>query len=95
MTETPGAGGTATTDRVSPKPQAEAGGKGSRGGRGPIRRVSLFYREVINELRKVIWPTRTMLVTYTTVVLVFVTVMVAFVAGLDVAFGKGVLAVFG
>ena len=31
-------------------------------------RISLFYRQVIAELRKVIWPTRKELVTYTTVV---------------------------
>ena len=35
-------------------------------------RISLFYRQVVAELRKVIWPTRKELVTYTTVVLVFV-----------------------
>ena len=33
-------------------------------------RVSLFYRQVLAELRKVIWPTRKELITYTTVVYV-------------------------
>jgi preprotein translocase subunit SecE len=58
-------------------------------------RLGLFYRQVVAELRKVIWPTRKELVTYTTVVLVFVSVMTALVALLDILLGKGVLWVFG
>ena len=54
-----------------------------------------FLREVVAELRKVIWPTRKEMITYTVVVIVFVVFMVALVAGLDVLFAKGVLAVFG
>ncbi|GAB2923994.1 preprotein translocase subunit SecE [Rhodococcus aerolatus] len=63
--------------------------------RSPVSRVTRFLREVVAELRKVIWPTRPQLVTYTTVVLVFVAFMVALVAGLDLAFAKGVLLIFG
>ena len=63
--------------------------------RGPVSRVTRFFREVAAELRKVIWPTRKELVTYTSVVLVFVTFMVALVSGLDILFAKGVLALFG
>ncbi len=58
-------------------------------------RVSLFYRQVVAELRKVIWPTRKELMTYTAVVLVFVLVIIAFVSILDFGFGQAVLAVFG
>ena len=58
-------------------------------------RVSLYYRQVVAELRKVIWPTRTQLVTYTVVVIVFVTIMVAILALLDFAFSWAVLEVFG
>lgn len=54
-----------------------------------------FLREVVAELRKVIWPTRNQLVTYTIVVLVFVSFMVALVALLDYLFGRGVLFLFG
>ena len=36
-----------------------------------------FYRQVIAELRKVVWPTQQQLVTYLIVVLVFVLVMIA------------------
>jgi preprotein translocase subunit SecE len=56
---------------------------------------ALFYRQIISELRKVIWPTRKDLVTYTTVVLIFVAIMVAIVYGLDSGFGWVVLEVFG
>jgi preprotein translocase subunit SecE len=62
---------------------------------GRIRSIGTFYKQVIAELRKVIWPTRKELVTYTTVVVFFVFIMVAVVAVFDLAFGKGVLAVFG
>ncbi|MDQ1626751.1 MAG: preprotein translocase subunit SecE [Actinomycetota bacterium] len=58
-------------------------------------RISLFYRQVITELRKVIWPTRKELVTYTTVVMVFVLVVIAYVTVLDFGFSKAVLGVFG
>ncbi|HEX6921473.1 MAG TPA: preprotein translocase subunit SecE [Actinomycetes bacterium] len=58
-------------------------------------RISLFYRQVIAELRKVIWPTRKELITYTTVVIAFVMVVIAYVTGLDFVFSKAVLAVFG
>jgi len=49
----------------------------------------------VAELRKVIWPNRNQMVTYTIVVIVFVSFMVALVAVLDLLFARGVLAVFG
>jgi preprotein translocase subunit SecE len=66
-----------------------------RAKKGMFSRLSLFLREVIAELRKVIWPTRKELITYTGVVLVFVLIMAGIVAAYDFIFGKGVLAVFG
>jgi preprotein translocase subunit SecE len=60
-----------------------------------FKRLARFLREVVAELRKVIWPTRKNLLTYTIVVLVFVTVMVALVFGLDYAFFQGVAFLFG
>ena len=54
-----------------------------------------FYRQVVAELRKVVWPTQQQLVTYFIVVLVFVLAMIGYVSLLDVAFGKAVFAVFG
>ena len=54
-----------------------------------------FYRQVVAELRKVVWPTQQQVVTYFFVVLVFVSVMMAYVAGLDFGLGKAMFAVFG
>ena len=53
-----------------------------------------FYRQVVAELRKVVWPTRTQLITYFWVVLVFVVVVMTIVSLLDLAFGKAVFALF-
>ncbi|HUK72405.1 MAG TPA: preprotein translocase subunit SecE [Streptosporangiaceae bacterium] len=70
-----------------------------RGKSGPKKasRTSpaLYFRQVVAELRRVIWPTRRDLITYTTVVLVFVLVMVGIVTGMDYAFTKLVLGLFG
>lgn len=55
----------------------------------------LFLRQVIEELRKVVWPSRRDLLNYTGVVLVFVVVMMLFVSALDYGIGKLVLLVFG
>ena len=60
------------------------------------KRTSLptFYRQVVAELRKVVWPTQEQLITYFLVVMVFVLVMIAIVASLDLGFGKLVFWVF-
>jgi len=62
---------------------------------GLFGRIGGFVREVVSELRKVIWPTRKELLTYTGIVIGFVTVMVAIVALLDYGFAKAVLFSFG
>ncbi len=62
---------------------------------GLFARVGLFYRQVINELRKVVWPTRKQLTTYTAVVLVFVTFVIAVVSLLDLILTKIIFWVFG
>ena len=69
--------------------------RGGRKPRGPFARVSLFVRQVVAELRKVVWPTRNQLLTYTAVVLVFVSLMIAIVSVLDLVFGWAVLKIFG
>ena len=63
--------------------------------RGPFARLALFIRQVIAELRKVIWPTRKELIAYTTVVLFFVLVMAGIIAAYDFVFTEGVLLIFG
>ena len=66
---------------------------------GPAKRdrttPALFLRQVTVELRKVIWPTRRELRTYTIVALAFVLVMVVIVTSLDYAFTKLVFWAFG
>jgi preprotein translocase subunit SecE len=62
---------------------------------GILGRIWRFFREVVAELRKVIWPTRKELLTYAAVVIVFVTIMLTVVASLDYGFAKAVLFVFG
>jgi preprotein translocase subunit SecE len=74
----------ATSSRTSPKSR-----------NGLLSRLRLFVRQVVSELKKVVRPTRNELITYTTVVLVFVLTVMTFVFGLDFAFGKLVLWVFG
>ena len=58
-------------------------------------RTSLYFRQVVAELRKVIWPSRTELRHYTAVVIVFVTIITTIVALLDYGFAKGILFLFG
>lgn len=55
----------------------------------------LFYRQIVAELRKVVWPTRNELFTYTSVVIVFVLCVIGIVALLDFGFTHAVQAVFG
>ncbi len=63
--------------------------------RGERTNPATFYRQVVAELRKVVWPTQQQLITYFIVVLVFVMAMIAYVSVLDLAFGEGVFALFG
>ena len=58
-------------------------------------RVGLFYRQIISELSKVVWPSRKQLSTYTAVVLVFVSFVIAVVSIFDLAITKLVFWVFG
>ena len=62
---------------------------------GLFSRMSLFLRQVMFELKKVVWPTKEQMVTYTAVVVVFVIIMGLIIAALDFAFVKLVLLIFG
>jgi preprotein translocase subunit SecE len=92
--------------RSAPAPSGDGGATAGKGRATAVRdgratraslpsRLARFLREVVAELRKVIWPTRKQLVSYTIVVLVFVSFMVALVAGLDFVFARAVLFLFG
>jgi len=60
-----------------------------------FQRIALFYRQVLNELRKVVWPSRNMLTTYTAVVLVFVTFVITIVSIFDLGITRLILFLFG
>jgi preprotein translocase subunit SecE len=75
------------------RPRADDGSP--RGPRGWYARFALFLRQVVAELRKVVWPTRNQLLTYTGVVLVFVLVIMGLVALFDLGFSQLTLKVFG
>jgi preprotein translocase subunit SecE len=62
---------------------------------GLFARVGLFYRQILSELKKVVWPTRKQLSTYTAVVLVFVLFIIAVVSLVDLVLTKIVFWVFG
>jgi preprotein translocase subunit SecE len=97
-------GSTATPESGRPEDQTDeeivdSGAKKKRGGKrgkkGPFARMGLFYRQIIAELRKVVWPKRSDLMSYTSVVIVFVVVMIGIVTVVDYGFSSLVKYVFG
>ena len=61
---------------------------------GPLGRIVLFFRQVVDELRKVVWPTGSELWTYFLVVVVFIVAIMAFTGVLDFAFNRLVMWAF-
>lgn len=61
----------------------------------PFVFVFNYLRQVVAEMRKVIWPNRKQMLTYTSVVLAFLAFMVALVGLADFGLAKLVLLVFG
>ena len=57
-------------------------------GGGFLAKISLYLRQVIDEMRKVARPTRDQLVDYTMVVIAFLIVVMLFVVGLDQVFQR-------
>ena len=78
-------------DGKKPKKAKKSGP--SRG--NPFTFVWNFLKQVVAELRKVIWPNRKQMISYTTVVLVFLVFMVALIGGVDLGLAKLVTLVFG
>ena len=66
---------------------------------GPSRNPFLFVwnylKQVVAELRKVIWPNRKQMITYTGVVLLFLAFMLSMIGGVDFGLAKLVMLVFG
>ncbi|MEU2596240.1 preprotein translocase subunit SecE [Streptomyces hirsutus] len=75
------------------KKKTRKGGK--RAKKGPLKRLALFYRQIVAELRKVVWPNRNQLTSYTTAVIIFVVVMIALITLIDYGLGHVAKYVFG
>jgi preprotein translocase subunit SecE len=88
--------------------QAAGGGKEGGGREAAVRRqrqmmeqrkgrtgFRQFLKEVRGELKKVNWPSRREMLTYTLVVLVTVVILTSYVFGLDFAIARGIFRVFG
>jgi preprotein translocase subunit SecE len=69
--------------------------KGDRPSRNPLAFIWNYLTQVVAELRKVIWPNRKQMVSYTSVVLVFLAFMVALIGGVDLGLAKLVTLLFG
>ena len=89
MTETSTAGA-ASSDRA----RRGAPHKGNPVGRF-FGAIALFVSQILDELRKVVRPTRHELVTYTSVVIVFVTAVMMYVWGLDQLINRLIAFAFG
>jgi preprotein translocase subunit SecE len=66
-----------------------------KGRRNPFAFIWNYLKQVVAELRKVIWPNRKQMINYTAVVLVFLAFMVALIGGVDFGLTKLVMLVFG
>ncbi|AZK95913.1 MULTISPECIES: preprotein translocase subunit SecE [Streptomyces] len=93
MTDAVGSIDTPDAEDATSQEKPRKGGK--RGKKGPLGRLALFYRQIVAELRKVVWPTRGQLTTYTTVVIIFVVIMIGLVTVIDYGFQEAVSYVFG
>ena len=61
----------------------------------PLVFVYNYLKQVVAEMRKVIWPNRKQMLTYTSVVLIFLAIMVTVVGLADLGLAKLILLVFG
>jgi preprotein translocase subunit SecE len=77
------------------KKKAEKARKPGTQSTNPIVYVYNYLKQVIAELRKVIWPNRKQMGTYTSVVLAFLVFMVTLIGLVDLGLAKLVLLVFG
>ena len=73
--------------------RSKAGADGPN--RNPFVFVWTYLRQVVAEMRKVIWPNRKQMVSYTAVVLAFLVFMVALIGLVDLGLAKLVLLTFG
>jgi preprotein translocase subunit SecE len=84
------------TDETGKKPKkAKKARKPGTQSTNPIVYVYNYLKQVVAELRKVIWPNRKQMGTYTSVVLAFLVFMVTLIGLVDLGLAKLVLWVFG
>lgn len=79
--------------RTTPVEEEAEPGAGAGGGGRPS--VGQYVGEVRSELKRVHWPNRRELVSYTIVVIVALALMTAFISGVDAVFSRLVFEVFG
>ncbi len=83
-------------DEAGKKPKKAKKARKSQGSStNPIVYVYNYLKQVVAELRKVIWPNRKQMGTYTSVVLAFLVFMVTLIGLVDLGLAKLVLMVFG
>lgn len=85
-------------DRAKKAPTAKRAKKPKKSGArraNPFAFVFNYLTQVVAEMRKVIWPNRKQMLTYTSVVLAFLAFMVALVGLADLGLTKLVMLVFG
>jgi preprotein translocase subunit SecE len=90
--------GDSATKKGKKAPAAKKAKKPKKSGdhrANPIVFIYNYLKQVVAEMRKVIWPNRKQMVTYTSVVLAFLAFMVALVGLTDFGLTKLVLLVFG
>lgn len=84
--------------QLGAQPTRARRGRPEKGG-NPISRffgsIGAFVAQVLDELRKVVRPTRSELINYTGIVIVFVLIMMTFTAGLDWLLTRAMLWIFG
>lgn len=84
--------GTATSARATSASKAPEVVKTRK---NPFAAIIDYFRGVIREMSRVIWPTGREMITYTVIVLVFLVVMTGLVAGVDYLTTLGVQQIFG
>ena len=85
----------ATRKKAKKAKKAKNARKSGEPSSNPIVYVFTYLRQVVAELRKVIWPNRKQMGTYTSVVLAFLVFMVTLIGLVDLGLTKLVLMVFG
>lgn len=84
-----------TGDEADAKAKKAKKKTGTSRGPNPFVYVYNYLKQVVAELRKVIWPNRKQMITYTSVVLAFLVFMVALIGLADFGLAKLVMLAFG